>query len=79
MRPPALYIHSETFATKRWSTLIHENPIPRIETLPAGEASHDVLGYLYEHKQEKARKKAGAKEGAAVPAAVDAKDLTFMS
>ena len=30
-----------------------------IETLPAGEASRDALGYLYERKQEKSRKKAG--------------------
>ena len=46
-----------------------------IETLPADEASRDALGYLYERKQEKSRKKAGTTEGAAVPATVDAKDF----
>lgn len=46
-----------------------------IETLPADEASHNALGYLYERKQEKARKRAGTTEGAPVPAAVDSKDF----
>lgn len=46
-----------------------------IETLPADEASHDALAYLYERKQEKAREKAGTTEGAPVPATVDSKDL----
>src|SRR5512134_2751053 len=46
-----------------------------IETLPADEASRDALGYLYERKQEKSRKKAGTKEGAAVPATADAEDF----
>lgn len=46
-----------------------------IETLPADEANRGALGYLYERKQDKARKKAGTTDGAAVPAAVDAKDF----